>query len=153
MKPWRYGVRGLVVDPAWRTLLVHFDFPPFPWAPPGGGKDPGEADEAALRRELSEELGLDDFQVGPLLWEREHEFDPPLAHRGQRERVYLVRVEPFEPRPRVDLSVEHVGDMRWWTLDELEATEPSLLVPRTLAPQLRNLLEHGPPPSPIDVGV
>ena len=151
MKPWRYGVRGLVVDPAWRTLLVHFDFPPFPWAPPGGGKDPGEADEAALRRELSEELGLDDFQVGPLLWEREHEFDPPLAHRGQRERVYLVRVEPFEPRPRVDLSVEHVGDMRWWTLDELEAST-EIFGPRRLPALLRDLVENGPPARPPSIG-
>src|SRR4029078_9264401 len=107
---WRLGVierRSLVSDPPWRTLLVHFAFPPYPWAPPGGGKDPGEADEPALRRELAEELRLDDFQVRPLLWKREQEFAASLQHRGQRERLYLVRVEPFEPSPRVYLSVEH----------------------------------------------
>ena len=151
MKPWRYGVRGLVVDPAWRTLLVHFDFPPYPWAPPGGGKDPGEADGPALRRELAEELGLDDFRVGPLLWEREHEYDASLQHRGQRERVYLVRVEPFEPSPRVDLSAEHVGDMRWWTLDELE-TSTEIFGPRRLPALLRDLAENGPPASPPSIG-
>ena len=85
MKPWRDGVRSLVLDPDDRTLLVHFDFPPYPWTPPGGGLDPGESDEVGLRRELAEELGLDDFELGPLLWHREHEFDNPARFVGQRE--------------------------------------------------------------------
>ncbi len=119
LKPWRDGVRALVLDGEDRILLVRFDFPPFPWAPPGGGLDPGESDEEGLRRELAEELGLDDFELGPLLWRREHEFDAPLRFRGQRERCYLVRVEPFEPVPRLDLAVEHVTDLSWWAVDEL----------------------------------
>jgi 8-oxo-dGTP pyrophosphatase MutT (NUDIX family) len=151
VKPWRYGVRGLVVDPAWRTLLVRFDFPPFAWTPPGGGKDRGEADEPALRRELAEELGLDDFELGPVLWEREHEFGASHAHCGQRERAYLVRVAPFEPAPRVDLSAEHVGELRWWTLDEIEAST-EIFGPRALPGLLRHLVENGPPARPPSIG-
>jgi 8-oxo-dGTP pyrophosphatase MutT (NUDIX family) len=65
VKPWRNGVRALVLDPDDCVLLVHFAFPPCPWAAPGGGLDPRESDEHALRRELAEEVGLDEFELGP----------------------------------------------------------------------------------------
>lgn len=152
MKSWRDGVRGLVLDSGDRILLVHFDFPPFPWAPPGGGVDPGESDEVALRRELAEEVGLDDVELGPLLWRREHEFDAPMRFRGQRERCYLVRVEPFEPAPRLELAAEHVTDVRWWTADELRSSQ-EVFGPRRLPELVAELLESGPPAVPLELGV
>ena len=151
MKPWRDGVRALLLDPDDRILLVRFDFPPFPWAPPGGGLDPGESDEEGLRRELAEELGLDGFELGPLLWRREHEFDEPIRFRGQRERCYLVRSARFEPEPRIDLAAEHVSDVRWWTAAELQRSD-EVFGPRRLPQLVATLLEHGPPPEPLTLG-
>ena len=151
MKPWRDGVRGLVLDTADRVLLVHFRFEPFPWAAPGGGIEPGETDEHALRRELAEEVGLDDFELGVCLWTREHEFDLGVNYRGQRERCYLVRVEPFEPEPRLDLSAEGVDEVRWWTPDELDRSE-EVFAPRRLPALLRALLRDGPPGEPLTLG-
>jgi len=78
---WRNGVRALVLDTNDSVLLVHFSFPPHPWAPPGGGLEDGESDEDGLRRELAEEVGLDEFELGPLLWTREHDFDLPVRFR------------------------------------------------------------------------
>jgi hypothetical protein len=71
---------------------------------------------------------------------------------GQSERIYLARVEPFEPESQVDLAGEHVGEIRWWTLDEL--VDPNVsFAPRGLPELVLDLLEHGPPAKPIDVGV
>ena len=151
MKPWRQGVRALVLDTDDRVLLVRFDFPPFPWAPPGGGMDAGESDEEALRRELAEELGLDEFELGPLLWHREHEFDAPVSFRGQREHCYLVRVEPFDPVPRLDLAAEHVTEIRWWSPDELGSSR-EVFGPRRLPELVAELLESGAPAVPLTLG-
>ena len=149
--PLRPAVRAVVLDPDDRTVLMRYvdDV----WAVPGGGIDPGEADEEVLARELAEELGLDDYALGPCVWWREHWF-PELGEKwgGQAERIYLVRSGRFEPAPRLDLTAENVVEVRWWTLDELLASDAEF-APRRLAILLRDLLATGPPAEPEDVGV
>jgi double-stranded uracil-DNA glycosylase len=150
----RPAARALVIDGDDRILLVQFrdDAGQTWWATPGGGIDDGEDVESALRRELAEELGLDDFELGPEIWTREHTF----AWRGsilrQRERFWLVEVSAHEPAPRVDLAAELVADVRWWTPAELAETGETL-VPARLPDLLRELRANGPPPKPFDVGV
>lgn len=148
----RTAVRALVVDADERVLLVRFESPGGSsfWVTPGGGVEPGEPDEEALRRELAEEAGLRDFDLGPHIWSRESVFVWQGVLR-QRERIYLVRVEAHEPRPEVDLAEEGVHEHRWWPLAELEATSERVH-PRRLAELVRDLLNDGPPPEPIDAG-
>jgi ADP-ribose pyrophosphatase YjhB (NUDIX family) len=70
----RPAARALVLDPDDRVLLVRFSFPwvDYPvWAPPGGGLEPGETAAEGIRRELAEEVGLVDFELGPVVWIRE----------------------------------------------------------------------------------
>jgi hypothetical protein len=75
-------------------------------------------------------------------------------HGGQEERIYLVPAAGFEPAPESPdaLLEEGVVEQRWWTLDELAASAETF-APRRLPQLLRELLEHGPPPEPLDVGV
>jgi double-stranded uracil-DNA glycosylase len=150
----RIAVRALVLDEEQRTLLVKFrdDEGQIWWTTPGGGIDEGEDLEAALRRELAEELGLDDFELGPEIWRREHTFAWRATIHRQRERIWLVEIARHEPSPRVDLAAELVVDVRWWTPDELEAATETL-VPERLPELLRHLRQNGPPAEPFDVGV
>ena len=153
----REAARAVVLDPDDRILLVRFEFPNRTlWATPGGGIDEGESAEAAIVRELAEEVGLDDAELGPWIWTREHVI-PFLDGRwdGQRERYVLVRVDRFEPAPRFtaeELAAEYVTDLRWWTVEELAASD-ELFAPRRLPELVAALLRDGPPGEPVDVGV
>jgi 8-oxo-dGTP diphosphatase len=153
----RTAARAVVLDPAGRILLVRFEFPNGGvWGTPGGGVDDGESHEQALLRELSEEVGLDEVELGPWIWEREHVF--PFwdgSWDGQVERFALVRTPAFEPAPRFtpeQLASEFVTGLRWWTREELAASG-ELFAPRRLPELLAALLRDGPPGEPLDVGV
>ena len=153
----REAVRGLVLDTQDRVLLVRFRFPKRDvWALPGGGVQPGEDDETALRRELLEEVGLTGVAIGPAVWHRTHVF-PFLdgSYDGQTERVHLVRTAPFAPEPAMgwdELRAEYVVELRWWTLEELEVAG-ELFAPRRLPALVAEIARSGPPDTPFDSGI
>lgn len=153
----RHAARVIVVDDHERVLLVRFDFPDEApvWATVGGGIEEGETHEQAALRELAEETGLEDVELGPPVWTRTHVFELGIRWDGQTELYFLLRTPPFEPRPRhtwEQLNAEYVTAVRWWTLDELEAADVRF-APRRLPFLVRELLLHGPPGEPVDVGV
>lgn len=152
----RSAARALVLDDEDRVLLVcHGTGVSAIWVTPGGGVEGKEADEECLRRELLEETGLESFVLGPHLWSRTAHM--PLGDGrwdGELERVYLVRTQPFDPAPAqpwAALRADGMTDIRWWTLPELEAAE-ARFAPRRLPQLLRELILHGPPAEPVDVG-
>jgi ADP-ribose pyrophosphatase YjhB (NUDIX family) len=148
-------VRAIVLDPDDRILLVRWvneDHDVDVWLTPGGGLDEGEDPGDALRRELREEAGLESFDAGPVVWTRRHAFPWYGRTMEQRETFVVVRVPAFEAQSTPELAVEGVEDIRWWTLDEIEASNETF-APRRLAALLRDLLDSGPPPEPIDTGV
>jgi 8-oxo-dGTP diphosphatase len=153
----RPAARAILLDPDDRILLVRFEFPTRSlWATPGGGIEPGETPEDAVRRELHEETGLTAAEIGPVVWTRLH-IVPFIGGRwdGQHERYHLVRTPAFTPEPRLSweqLRAEHVFDLRWWTPDELEEAAETF-APTRLPELLRTLLRDGPPEQPVDVGV
>jgi TDG/mug DNA glycosylase family protein len=151
--PVRRAARALVLDPADRVLLVCVDDElGIWWTLPGGGVEEGEDDAVALARELVEELGLRDAELGPLLWTREHRLVNPRRWSAQRERIYLVRTGEFEPSPELAPDVlldEGVAGARWFAVHELDALVTG---PRRLAALVCELLRDGPRPVPADAG-
>jgi 8-oxo-dGTP pyrophosphatase MutT (NUDIX family) len=152
----RDAVRALVVDDEERVLLARFRFAgALVWATPGGGIEAGEGPLDALRRELLEEVGLADAVIGPVVWTRTHVVALADGYDGQRESIHLVRCAAFDPDPALSwdgLRAEGVTELRWWTLDELDASA-EVFAPRRLAALLRVLLRDGPTDPPVDSGV
>ncbi len=141
-----------MIDPADRILLVRVEFGDWTgWLLPGGGKEPGEDDATALKRELTEETGVPDVFMGPPVWYRrrmftrnDNEFD------GQEESVYLVPCHVFTIAPTMsaeELSSEGLVEHRWWTVADLETTDDNIH-PVELASLAKQILEHGAPAEP-----
>ena len=143
-------------------MLVRFEFPTVTvWATPGGGQEPGEDDEATLRRELDEELGLRVDEIGPHIWTRTHVI-PFLdgSWDGQRDHVYLVRTPVVHADAGADVGrscvAERLHELRWWTVAELLAAGRRRRAVRAAAParpRRRAASARAPPAAPIDVGV
>jgi 8-oxo-dGTP pyrophosphatase MutT (NUDIX family) len=152
----RRAVRVLLLDEEDRLLLLGVAVPrtrPALWIAPGGGLEDGEDARLTAAREIGEETGLADLQVGPEVWHRRHAFSWRGVEWDQRERWFMARTERFEPSS-AGMSEEEREDLagyRWWSLDELELT-PDELAPRALAVLLRELLANGPPAHPIEIG-
>jgi double-stranded uracil-DNA glycosylase len=126
--PERQTVRAAVVDERGRTLLLRYgdDYGQW-WTTPGGGREEGESDEQTLRRELEEEVGLVDFELGPLLWELRGWTREEIGFGSFFSRAYLVRVDRFEPPHLTEGQAA-----RWFSPAELSevSTRPADLAER-----------------------
>ena len=151
----RRAGRVLVLDERDRVLLFRFRDPGSSidhWASPGGGVEIGESYEEAAHRELSEELRLDDVNLGPPIWDRVSEFDFLGTWTRVSERFFLLRVRAEELPPyEGHLADENVVGREWWTAGELERSDEAIW-PSELAALVRALLVEGPPSEPISIG-
>ncbi|WP_081612694.1 MULTISPECIES: NUDIX hydrolase [unclassified Methylobacterium] len=158
--PLRHVARALVFDPQDRLLLIAYEAqrpidPSRPeertfWFMPGGGLEPGESHAQACLRELGEEIGVFDAEIGPQVAACDGPFFLFPKPRDARERYFVVRL----PSDEVDTSRlaetedSTVLGTRWWTLDELEASGERI-EPAGLARLARRIASGERPEPPV----
>ncbi|MFJ6466265.1 NUDIX hydrolase [Streptomyces sp. NPDC091387] len=146
--------RLVLLDPDDRILLMHGFEPEDPastwWFTPGGGLEGDETREQAALRELAEETGIRDVELGPLLWKRQCSFPFDGRRWEQDEWYFLARTTQTltDTSGQTGLERRSVAGLRWWTSAELSATRETVY-PTRLAGLLRTLLDEGPPRSPL----
>jgi ADP-ribose pyrophosphatase YjhB (NUDIX family) len=148
----RQTARVILLDPHDRILLLKGRLPSDPDAPAvwftvGGGVEAGETLAQAARREILEETGFAASEIGEVLWRAEQVFKD---RKGRpiliKEAFMLARCAGGEPS-RADwdaLEREFVDDIRWWTLDELRATDEPVYPPDLAREVARRILTSAP---------
>jgi 8-oxo-dGTP pyrophosphatase MutT (NUDIX family) len=123
------------------------------WEIPGGGMEPGETSAHAAARELYEECGFADVEVGPLIWTQYVEFDFAMYHFKSFDRIHVAwvdRADAWNPQGLEALEAAAFEDARWWSLDELLDAEVRTL-PDRLREFLPPIMAGDLPDEPIDI--
>jgi len=133
----RLTARVLLFDPDGRILLMKGRLPSDPSAPAawftlGGGIEPGESVREAAAREILEETGFEDVQIGEAVWRGEQ------VHHDRKGRPVLVKETFLTARcaggaPSREawqaLEREFVDDIRWWSVEDLAANREPVFPP------------------------
>jgi 8-oxo-dGTP pyrophosphatase MutT (NUDIX family) len=150
----RKVARVVLLDPRQRILLLRGHEPEDParswWFTPGGGLEGNESRQDAAVRELAEETGITEADIGPVIWRRICSFPFDGRRWNQDEWYFLARTTGTRTAltALTDLELRSVDGLRWWTADELAATRETVY-PIRLAALLRTLLDEGPPSTPV----
>jgi 8-oxo-dGTP pyrophosphatase MutT (NUDIX family) len=154
----RLTARILLFDLAGRLLLMKGRLPTAPdapgaWFTVGGGAEPGESLRQAAAREVVEETGFTDVELGPVVWRRT---TPQRLVGGElvmfQEHYLVARCRGGEPcrdawEPH---EVSLVDDIRWWSLEELMGCEEDIYPP-ALRELLPDVLAGRYPSEPLTI--
>ena len=141
----RSVARVLLFDERGRLLLLRgrADDGIAYWYPAGGRIEPGEAPREAARRELLEELGVGDAEIGAVALRRRTRFVEGGRRFDQDEWHFVGRV----PHPVISASrpgdneTAAVAAHRWWSLTEIRGSADRFF-PEGIDAVVERLLAH-----------
>lgn len=144
------------MDPAERVLLMRGRLPGSApgigaWFTIGGGVEAGETAREAAAREIIEETGFLDVELGPVVWLRTGVLRIP--HEALfKEWYFLARCSGGEPIRAGWDAMERalIDDMRWWSHAEIAASRERMFPPG-LSILLAPLLAGVVPPEPLQI--
>ena len=154
---WRPGARIILLDGDDRILLFFNRVPgqeqPESWITPGGALEQSESHEQAARRELWEETGLADVELGPCVWRRRHVWRWDDRLYDSAERFFVVRVDhpTVAPQALGEMERQAFIEQRWWSVAEIAAS-PDVFIPRDIAELLPLVIAGDLPAEPLEVG-
>lgn len=154
----RRAARVILLDAEDRVLLLRASDPANRagghwWEVPGGGMDPGETSAEAAARELYEETGITEADIGPLVWRQQVRFRFGGIEFDSDDHVHVAWCESGDYRPAHLEALEAMAfeGARWWTLDEVLASDERFL-PEPLVEFLPRLVAGDVPDEPLTVG-
>ena len=150
--------RIIAVDPQGCVLLFRIEDPldskPPIWITPGGGVEPGEVPEEAAAREFLEETGIavDCASLGAAVAVARGEWTFRVQRLYSVDWFFAWRGPRFEPSTIGWSALEHQlhAEWRWWSPDQLEATNETVL-PADLASIAKRIARGAVPESPIEL--
>jgi 8-oxo-dGTP pyrophosphatase MutT (NUDIX family) len=158
--PVRKTARVLLIDALDRVLLQFFSLDGGStgvWITPGGGVEEGESHEEAALRELEEEVGLREVELGPCVWRRS--FVISGFNGGgqfeQQELFFVCRIEGYDVSTFVIEDEEErrvTTEQRWWSVTEIVEATHHRFGPTALGELLPRLLAGDYPSEPLVVG-
>ena len=153
----RSAARVVLLDRSARIFMVNAEDPLDPFKPPwweipGGGIGRGEDSAAAAARELYEETGIVDVEMGPVIWTQRVQFTFGGYYFDSDERIHVAWCDGGEYQPQHLEALEEAAFLgaRWWEVDELLVSEESVL-PALLRDYLAPIAAGELPVEPIDI--
>lgn len=113
-RPRTLGVRALLLDAQDRVALVRHTFAAG-WAFPGGGVKKGEGFEAALARELREEVAIADFAVERVLGV----YHSRREYKDDHIVIFVVRVPEGSEAALAKADALEIAEVGWFALNAL----------------------------------